>query len=101
VISYAQGVTADGQPRPLAPAHLGTGEVMQAYALLQRAVDDPAERGALCTQIAARVATDADYRDIIAIRLVTGVHDAVDTVAHGAPGTLATRARCEVRRRPR
>ena len=95
-ISYAQGAAADGRLRTLSPAHLGTGEVMQAYALLQRAVDDPAERAALCVQIAARVAADADYSDVIAIRLVTGVHDTVDTLAHDAPGTLVTRASCQV-----
>src|SRR3954466_5383945 len=63
---YAQGVTADGRPRVLSPAHLGTGEVLQASALLQRAVDArPRERLALCTAIAARVAGDAGLRDVV------------------------------------
>src|SRR4051794_17451435 len=77
-VSYARGVTRDGRRRELTPAHLGTGEVMQAFAMLQRAVDaGPAARRQLCAAIAARVAGDADYADVTEVRVLGGVHDAV------------------------
>jgi hypothetical protein len=100
-MSYAQGVTQGGELRALSPAHLGTGEVLQAFALVQRAVDGgPRASSALCAAIAARVAGDAAYRDVIAIRIVTGTHDAVDYLAHGAVGPEVARASCELRRAP-
>jgi hypothetical protein len=102
-MSYAQGVTAEGALRTLSPEQLGTGEVMQAFALLQRAAAaGPRASNALCTAIAARVAADAGYRDVIAIRIVTGRFDAPAALVHGAAGAeLArevTRARCELGR---
>src|SRR5687768_1286240 len=58
-VSYARGVTGDGRRRDLTPRHLGTSEVMQAFVMLQRAVDaGPAARQALCQAIATRVARD-------------------------------------------
>jgi hypothetical protein len=96
-MSYAQAVTRDGGLRGLSPDQLGTGEVLQAFAMVQRAVEaGPRASGALCAAIAARVAGDADYRDVIAIRIVTGTHDAVGYLAHGAVGHEVTRARCEI-----
>jgi len=101
-MSYAQGETQGGGLRALSPAHLGTGEVMQAFALLQRAAGAaPRERLALCTAIAARVAGDADYREVVAIRLVAGRHDAVAYLADGAVGPEVTQARCDVARSAR
>lgn len=101
-ISYARGVTAGGARRELTPAQLGTGEVMQAFAMLQRAVDGgPAARRALCEAIAARVARDADYRDVQEVRLLGGTHDAVAFVANDMRGEASrevTHARCEVKR---
>jgi hypothetical protein len=102
-LSYAEGATRDGGTRALRPDHLGTGEVMQAFATLQRAADAGAgELGALCAAIAARVAGDAAYGDVAEIRIVTGTHDAVAYVLHGAARSaiapVATRARCEIRR---
>jgi hypothetical protein len=104
-VSYARGFTADGRSRELRPAHLGTGEVMQAFVMLQRAVDaGPAARQALCVAIAARVAADARYRDVTAIRILGGWHDAVEFVAAGMRGEATgevTHARCDVARAPR
>jgi hypothetical protein len=98
-LTYAQGVTAAGAPRTLTPAHLGTGEVMQAYAMLQTAAArDDAARAALCTAIAARVARDDDYRDVVAIRLVSASHDAVAYLADGTIGAERVRATCPVLR---
>jgi len=120
VMSYAQGVTGDGRLRALSPGLIGTGEVMQAFTRIQRAVDaGPDERRALCVDIAARVAGDAAYGDVVEIRIVSGTHDAVDylvgevarpgAVGAGEPPAepavaatpAATRASCTVERRPR
>jgi hypothetical protein len=98
-MSYARGVTRDGRLRTLSPDHLGTGEVLQAFALLQRAVEGgDRDRAALCTAIAARVARDAAYRDVVAIRLVSATQDAVRYLADGGLGSEATRASCELPR---
>ena len=104
-VSYARGVTGEGQRRELTPALLGTREVMQAFAMLQRAVDaGPAARQALCQAIAARVAAAGGYRDVVAVVLLAGWHDAVDYVVGGMRGAATgevTHARCDVMRSAR
>ena len=98
-LDYALGVTADGSRRTLSPELVGTGEVLQAGALVQRAVHGVRdERVALCRQIAARVAADDASADVVAIRIVTGTHDAVEYLAHGVIGRERERARCPVER---
>lgn len=98
-MDYALGVTATGERRTLSPRLAGTGEVLQAYALFERAVHGPrVELQRLCTELAARVAGDPDYRDVVAIRIVTGTHDAVDYLVRHRIGTERDRIRCVVRR---
>jgi hypothetical protein len=99
-MAFARGIARDGRPRPLSPAHLGTGEVMQAFATIQRAADaGPGARAALCAAIAARVADDRALRDVAEVELVTGTYDAIGAVARGAPaGREAVLARCAVPR---
>jgi hypothetical protein len=98
-MAYALGVTGEGRARPLKPRHLGTGEVMQAFAMLQRAADGGGvDRAALCAAIAGRVAGDAGYRDVVAIQIVSGAHDAVAYLADGTIGAEHLLARCELRR---
>jgi hypothetical protein len=98
-MDYALGETATGEHRTLSPRLAGTGEVLQAYALLERAAHGPREGlQQLCTQIATRVAADPDYRDLVAIRIVTGQHDAVDYLVRGKHGVEYTRVRCLVLR---
>lgn len=98
-MTYAQGVTRDGAPRTLTPAHLGTGEVMQAYAMLQIATARGKQaRADLCEAIAARVARDDDYRDVVSIRLVSATHDAVAYLADGKTAEPRVRASCRVER---
>jgi hypothetical protein len=68
----ARGVTRDGWLRALSPSHLGTGEVMQAFATVQRAAEAGAEAiAALCTAIAGRVAGDAALDDPVAVELLS------------------------------
>jgi hypothetical protein len=101
-MASARGVTRDGRPRRLSPGDLGTGEVMQAFATLQRAAAaGPGQRAELCAAIAARVARDAALADVIAVELVIGSYDAVAVVteAGGDPaGREAVLARCDAAR---
>lgn len=97
--SYALGQTASGKRRTLEPAVVGTNEILQALRVLERAVAGPrAELETLCNTIAARVATDDDFTDVVMIRIVTGTHDAVEYLARGRIGTEVERVRCAVRR---
>jgi len=101
-MSHAEGLTGDGRVRALSPGLLGTGEVMQAFSRLARAVGaGPDACRALCAEIAARVATDAGYADVVAIRIASATHDAIAYVV-GGPGAHepdeVTRARCAVER---
>lgn len=99
-VDYAVGVTATGATRTLTPALVGSTEVLQAHAVLARAIHGPpSARAALCAAIAARVAGDPAYGDVTAIRLVHGVHDAVDYVVHHRGGHELELARCAVPRR--
>ncbi|HEX3476977.1 MAG TPA: hypothetical protein VHT91_18265 [Kofleriaceae bacterium] len=93
-LAWARGVTPGGW-RALAPEHAGTGEVMQAFATLQRAASGgPDQAPALCRAIATRVAGDAARRDVTEIELVVGTYDAVRWLA-GDPAAMAERVRDE------
>jgi hypothetical protein len=98
-MSYPLGVTADGGRRTLSPALIGSSEVLQALAIVERAV---ARRGAalqgLCQAIARRVAASPAYEDVVAIRLVTGTHDAVELLVRERIGAEIERGRCAVSR---
>jgi hypothetical protein len=52
----------------------------------------------LCETIAARVATLDSYRDVVAIRIVSGTHDAVEFLVRDQIGKEIERARCLVKR---
>lgn len=95
---YALGITKEGQRRTLSPAIIGgTGEILQAMRVVERAVGRGAV-GELCTAIAARVRGDAEFSDVVAIRIVTGTNDAVQYLAHDVVGREYERRRCEVKR---
>lgn len=105
-MAWARGVAPGGR-RALAPEHVGTGEVMQAFATLQRAASGGPDDGvALCRAIAARVAGDAARADVAEIELVVGTYDAVRWLAGDPAAAEATRdetvlARCPVVRTAR
>jgi hypothetical protein len=97
--SYALGQTATGQRRTLEPAVVGSHEILQALRIIERAVAGPKpELAQLCDVIAARVAADDDFTDVVSIRIVTGTHEAVEYLARDRIGTEVERARCAVRR---
>jgi hypothetical protein len=96
---YALGETARGERRTLTPGLVGTGEVLQAMRVIDRAL--AAGRGEatkLCAAIAARVAADDTRGDITSIRLVSGTHDAVEYLARGQVGHETELVRCTVKR---
>lgn len=100
-MAWARGVAAGGAPRTLAPRHLGTGEVMQAFATAQRAAGGgPRATAALCEAIAGRVAHDAALGDVVEVQIVRGTYNAIEVVAGGAatPAREAVVARCAVAR---
>jgi hypothetical protein len=97
-MAWARGAAPGGR-RALAPEHVGTGEVMQAFATLQRAASGPDHGPALCQAIAARVAGDAARRDVAEIELVVGTYDAARWLAGAraeATQDEAVLARCPV-----
>lgn len=99
VVSYARGVDRAGEPHALAPALLGTGEVLQALVRVSRAISaGVAASAGLCAAIADRVAADPARDDLVAIELVTGAYDAVAALTTGAAGEILRHARCAVNR---
>jgi hypothetical protein len=98
-MSYALGAGRAGERIVLEPRLVGTGEVLQAMRVIDRAARaGRGELARLCAAIAERVARDRDYDRIVAVRIVTGTHDALDYLVRDRIGTESERARCEVRR---
>ena len=98
-MDYALGVTAAGKTVFLRPWHTGSGEVLQARAIIDRGVHGgPKALGALCTDIAKRVATDEEFPDVVTIELVTGTHDAVDYLVRHVEGKVTVKGQCKVPR---
>jgi hypothetical protein len=95
---YALGETAAGERRTLRPILVGTNEVLQAIRVFDRAIRDRSELVRLCDAIADRVARDDDFRDVVAIRIVTGTHDAVEYLARDVVGRETEHLRCAVKR---
>jgi hypothetical protein len=97
-LSYALGVTATGERRMLKPRLIGSGEILQAFTTIARAVAaGPGEQQKLCRAIAERVRS-SDRDDIVAIRIVTGTHDAIDLLTDDKLGKERELTRCPVKR---
>jgi hypothetical protein len=96
---YGLGETAGGARRTLAPMLVGTGEVLQAIRVIDRAVaGGRTEMMKLCEAIAARAAADTEFADLVAVRIVTGTHDAVEYLARDQIGRETELVRCAVKR---
>jgi hypothetical protein len=91
--TYAVGRTASGERRAIEPGHVANHEVMQAYMEFTRT-----PRRELCPRIAARVAADADLRDVVRIEIVRATHDAVALLVRGERGVEKVLHTCEVPR---
>ena len=94
---YALGETRDGKRRTLSPKMIGSGEILQALSIIGNAVGR-GESKQLCEAIAARVAGEDEFADVVTIRIVTGTHDAVEYLSRGVVGREMERYRCEVKR---
>jgi hypothetical protein len=77
-LSFAEGVDAAAAPVRLAPALIGSDEVMQAAATIRRAVQaGPTALEPLCAHIAARVAASPREAHVRAVRIVRARFDPV------------------------
>lgn len=95
-MTYALGEGAGGERIVLSPSLLGTGEVLQAMRVIESAVrGGPRAMTQLCTSIAARIAGDPEYARVVAVRIVTGTHDAIEYLAHDRVGKEIERVRCK------
>src|SRR5690349_2738862 len=84
---YAVGQTGRGERRTLTPQLVGTGEVLQAIRVFDRAgAGGRGEMAKLCAAIAARVAADGELADVVTIRIVVGTHDAVEYLVRDRVG---------------
>ncbi len=95
-MSYALGVTKAGERRTLWPRVIGSGEVLQAYRIVEGAV--AGGRGtlqALCRAIAERLASGEP--DIVTVRIVHAKHDALDVLLRDKLGPERELTRCSVR----
>jgi hypothetical protein len=99
-LRYAVGVVPGHPSRFLTPSLVGSHEVLQAMMLVQHAVNGgPSAIDDLCRAVAARVAVDDEYRDVTAVAIVRGVHDAVDLLVRGVRGSERELGRCPLERR--
>jgi hypothetical protein len=96
---YALGEGPAGERIILAPELVGTGEVLQAMRVIDRAVigGKPA-MSKLCDAIASRLAGEPEYAAVTRVRIVTGSHDAVDYLGRDRVGREVERVRCAVTR---
>ena len=102
LLHFAEGVNGAGERHRLAPSLVANDEVMQATASVRRAVGRGSEAmQALCVQIAGRVASAADERGIVEVRLVSARFDPVRYFAESPePTERTTHERCPVPRSP-
>jgi len=91
---------AAGDRRPVPPKLVANDEVLQAEASLRRAVRGGRKTSmALCQQVAARIADDPAWADIVHLELLGERFDALRYFAGDtAPLKSRTRARCTVTR---
>jgi hypothetical protein len=87
---------ADGTSQAVAPAMLGTREIMQASQIARAAAKDGARANDLCARVAERVVADEAYAGVVAVEVRT---DDYDTIAYWAgdrqPRKTKVHARCE------
>jgi hypothetical protein len=77
----------------------GSGEVLQARAIVERAVaKGGSELKKLCETVAGRVARVPRFSDVVRIRVMSGTHESIDYLVDGKLGPEFERTRCEVKR---
>lgn len=96
---YALGETGAGGRVILTPSLVGTGEVLQAMRVIDRAAHaGKLEMSKLCVAIAQRVSSDADFAQVTSVRIIMGTHDALEYLIDDKVGRELERLRCAVRR---
>ncbi|MGK4006456.1 hypothetical protein WMF31_27805 [Sorangium sp. So ce1036] len=100
-VERAVGVDSRGKRRPLPPRLVGSEEVLQAKATLANGIrQGPRATRALCRSIAARVAEQDGFADLVAVEIRTDTFDAVAFFeGHETPTDAKRHARCKVRAR--
>lgn len=96
-MAYPLGVTATGERRTLSPKLVGSGEILQAYRIVERAASSKAASQTLCRGIAERVKASGET-ELVAIRIVSGTHDALAVLLDDKLGPEREITRCEVKR---
>ena len=97
-MSYPVGDTPSGR-RYLTPWIIGSAEVLQARAIVERAVRiGGKDLTALCERIAKNVARVPEYRDVTRIRILTGTHESIAFLVDKKLGPEHQRTQCEVKR---
>lgn len=98
-MAYAIGETATGERRYLTPRIVGSGEVLQARAIVERAVAKGGkELAALCAKVAANVTKVPRFDDVVRVRILSGTHDSIAFLVDGKLGPEYERTRCECSR---
>ncbi len=101
LVHHLLAVTADGARRPVPPRLVANDEVLQAAETLRKAIrGGKRPSAALCRSVAARLADDPAWSDVVRLELVSERFDAIayfagDTAPIAAP---RVRARCKVKR---
>jgi hypothetical protein len=102
-IQYALGLEPDGTRHHLPPKLVANGEVLQARAVLARAVrQGPEATQELCQLAASRVArAGEEWAAVTEVQIVTGTHDAVAYLTgKDTRGRERTHGRCAVPTEP-
>lgn len=102
-IQYALGLEPDGKRHHLSPELVANGEVLQARAVLARAVRQGREATQeLCRLAASRVArAGGEWAAVTQVEIVTGTHDAVAYLTgENTRGKERVHGRCPVPAEP-
>lgn len=100
-LSIVEGLNTSGAPVRLSPELVVVhDEVMQAAATVRRAVaEGPHALERLCSEVASRTASDADYQNVQTVRVVTARYDPVLYFSKGPePEERVEHFRCAVPR---
>ncbi|WP_437726722.1 hypothetical protein [Sorangium sp. So ce861] len=97
-VERAVGVDSRGERRPIPPRLVGSEEVLQAKATLAHSIRQGARAArALCRGVAARVAEDDRYADVVKVEIRTDTFDAVAFFdGHETPIDSKLHASCKV-----
>ena len=94
---YALGEGRAGERVILTPGLVGTGEVLQAMRVIDRAVSGGRpEMTKLCDAVAHRVAGESDFAHVAYVRIITGTHESLSYLGEGKIGRELERLRCSV-----